>query len=71
MSTIATVVYGVLLMLGGSTMNFIISIWVYRWQKRADVPEDLSWRISRIEQAFVAHTGITLNGKDYKKEHGR
>lgn len=53
----------------GAAVNWIVMVIFFWWKKREDVPDDLSNRMQRIEQAFVAHTGITLNGKDYKKEH--
>lgn len=58
-----TLLYWFLMLLGGGVINYLISMLVYRQQR-----DDIVFRMNRIEQAFVSHTGITLNGKDYTKE---
>jgi len=46
----------------------LFTVWFFRWRKREEIPEEFSRRLGRLEDAFIAHTGMTLgNGKSYRK----
>jgi len=47
--------------------NWVLMRYMFRWQKREQAPDDLAFRMGRLEDAFIAYTGETLNGKPFKR----
>jgi hypothetical protein len=51
-------------------LGSLFQLWLFRKLNKENDVKEAIWRIGRIEDAFIAHTGITLNGKPFKsKEH--
>lgn len=76
MSTTATVIYGVLLMLGGSVMNFLISVWVWEWKRKKQIPDEIRGEVDLLRSDVNALRGSIkyiegrLNGRHWKSEGG-
>lgn len=70
-----TIIYGILMLLGGAVVNVVVTIWVVHWKKRDSVPEELQKEIRQLTKDMVTVRGQIkyiegrLNGKHWAREN--